>query len=111
MDNYKQVRIAIFNSEPLAKLAEQQLYDSGVPCLIKSLNGGPGLWGSAYNLPHGIYVYERDTSKALDILQLDSIDDPYSDRDSGKPVSTLLILLMIVVALVIIGPLLFKTFI
>ena len=111
MDNYKQVRIAIFNSEPLAKLAEQQLYESGVPCLVKSLNGGPGLWGSAYNLPHGLYVYERDASKALDILQLDSIDDGYSARGSGKSVSAVLILLMIFLALVIIGPAFFKTFI
>jgi hypothetical protein len=111
MDNYKQVRIAIFNSEPLAKLAEQQLYDSGVPCLLKSLNGGPGLWGSAYNLPHGLYVYERDTSKALDILELDSMDDGYSERDSGKSVLGVLILLIIVLALVIIGPMFFKTFI
>ncbi len=111
MDNYKQVRIAIFNSEPLAKLAEQQLYDSGVPCLLKSLNGGPGLWGSAYNLPHGVYVYERDTAKALDILQLDSIDDGYSDRGSGKSISGIWILLMVVLGLLIIGPVFLKNFI
>jgi len=66
----KQVRLTVFDNEPMARLAEQRLWQSGVPCIIRSLRGGPGLWGSAYNLPHDLCVYEGDEARAREVLNL-----------------------------------------
>ena len=69
-DGRKQVRLTGFDNEPMARLAEQRLWQSGIPCITRSMRGGPGLWGSAYNLPHDIYVYEADQAKARELLEL-----------------------------------------
>ena len=66
----KQVRLTVFDNEPMARLAEQRLRQQGIPCFIRSLRGGPGLWGSAYNLPHDLYVYESDETQASEVLEL-----------------------------------------
>ena len=68
----KQVQLTVFDNEPEARLAEQRLFQEGIPCVTRSLGGGPGLWGSAYNLPHGVYVYEKDTTRARELLGLDA---------------------------------------
>ncbi len=67
----KQVRLAVFDNEPMARLAEQRLWQSDIPCMIRSLRGGPGLWGSSYNLPHDLYVFETDRARALEVLELE----------------------------------------
>jgi len=69
-DGRKQVRLTGFDNEPMARLAEQRLWQSGIPCITRSLRGGPGLWGSAYNLPHDVYVYEADLANARELLDL-----------------------------------------
>ena len=51
-------------------MAEQRLRQAGIPCFIRSLRGGPGLWGSAYNLPHDLYVYASDETPAREVLDL-----------------------------------------
>lgn len=66
----KQVRLTVFDNEPMARLAEQRLREVGIPCITRSLRGGPGLWGSAYNLPHDLYVYESDEARARELLEL-----------------------------------------
>ena len=66
----KQVRLTSFDNEPMARLAEQRLWESGIPCITRSLRGGPGLWGSAYNLPHDVYVFESDQVQARMVLDL-----------------------------------------
>jgi hypothetical protein len=66
----KQVRLTVIDNEPLARLAEQRLQQAGIPCFIHSLRGAPGLWGSAYNLPHDLYVYESDETQAREVLDL-----------------------------------------
>ena len=66
----KQVRLTLFNNEPMARLAEQRLREAGIPCNTRSLRGGPGLWGSAYNLPHDLYVLESDETRAREVLEL-----------------------------------------
>ena len=66
----KQVRLTVFDNEPMARLAEQRLREVGIPCITRSLRGGPGLWGSAYNLPHDLYVYESDEMSAREVLDL-----------------------------------------
>ena len=67
----KQIRLTMFNNEPMARLAEQRLRQMGIPCFIRSLRGGPGLWGSAYNLPHDLLVYESDETQARQVLELE----------------------------------------
>ena len=66
----RQVRLTVINNEPLARLAEQRLKQMGIPCFIRCLRGGPGLWGSAYNLPHDLFVYESDEPQAIELLEL-----------------------------------------
>ena len=66
----KQVSLRVYDNEPTARMAEQRLQLEGIPCLVRSLRGGPGLWGTAYNLPHDLLVYEGDESRAWDILKI-----------------------------------------
>ena len=66
----KQVSLKVFDNEPTARMAEQRLNLKGVRCLVKSLRGGPGLWGTAYNLPHDLLVHESDEMQARDILKI-----------------------------------------
>ncbi len=72
----KQVRVAVFDNEPMARLAEQRLREMGIPCLTRCLRGGPGLWGSGYNLPHDLVVYESDQVSAREVLELDPSENP-----------------------------------
>ncbi len=65
----KQVSLRVFDNEPTARMAEQRLQLEGIPCLVRSLRGGPGLWGTAYNLPHDLLVYEGDEARAQEVLQ------------------------------------------
>jgi len=66
----KQVSLKVFDNEPTARMAEQRLNLEGVRCLVKSLRGGPGLWGTAFNLPHDLLVHESDEMQARDILKI-----------------------------------------
>ena len=66
----KQVSLRVYDNEPKVRMAEQRLQLEGIPCLVRSLGGGPGLWGTAYNLPHDLLVYEGDESRAWDILKI-----------------------------------------
>ena len=77
----KQIRVAVFDNEPLARLAVQRLQEMGIPALTRCLRGGPGLWGSAYNLPHDIIVYESDEAQARDLLDL----EPAENTETGIP--------------------------
>jgi hypothetical protein len=66
----KQVNLRVYDNEPTVRMAEQRLQLEGIPCLVRSLGGGPGLWGTAYNLPHDLLVYEGDEARARDILKI-----------------------------------------
>ncbi len=66
----KQVRLRVYDNEPTARMAEQRLQLEGIPCLVRSLRGGPGLWGTANDLPHDLLVYEGDEARARDILKV-----------------------------------------
>ena len=65
-----QVRLTVFDNEPMARLAEQRLHQAGILCYTRSLGVGPGAWGSAYNLPHALYVHQADATRAREILEL-----------------------------------------
>ena len=82
----KQVRLTIFENEPVARMAEQRLHLEGIPSMIRPLQGGPGLWGSAYNLPHGLYVFQSDAIWAKDVLELppsEIVERAEGDASSG----------------------------
>lgn len=72
----KEIRVAVFDNEPLARLAVQRLQEQGIPALTRCLRGGPGLWGSAYNLPHDVIVYESDKENARNLLDLGPVEHP-----------------------------------
>ncbi len=72
LSGQKQIQLTVFDNEPEARMAEQRLFQEGIPCVTKSLGGGPGLWGTAFNLPHGVYVYEGDATRARELLGLDA---------------------------------------
>ncbi|PKB71726.1 MAG: hypothetical protein BZY87_04070 [SAR202 cluster bacterium Io17-Chloro-G6] len=77
--------MAVFDNEPLARLAVQRLQGMGIPALTRCLRGGPGLWGSAYNLPHDIVVYESDEVQARSLLDLEPAENMDLDnRDHGS---------------------------
>lgn len=105
-DQYRQIEVATYENEPLARLSEQRLYQSGIPCILKSLQGGSGLWGSAYNVPHSLYVYEHHLDEAAEILGLDSMSsfNLPSDNDSAKQwPSWLVILVVLLVVFVLVS--------
>ncbi len=95
----RQVKLHTYDNEPTARMAEQRLRSLGIPAMVRSLHGGPGLWGSAFNLPHGLYVFETDESKARELLGLDSADS--QDIDQASPKRGFLWLILVVVGLVL----------
>ena len=84
----KQVRVAVFDNEPMARLAVQRLQEMGIPSLTRCLRGGPGLWGSGYNLPHDLVVYESDESQARQVLNLGPSESPETEEQAGQSTST-----------------------
>jgi hypothetical protein len=100
----KQVRLTIFDNEPLARLAEQRLQQEGIPCMVRSLQGGPGVWGSTFNLPHGLYVYQSDEMRARDVLDLppqEIIEREGTQATTGHPAKLWLIVVILAIVLVL----------
>ena len=83
----KQIRVAVFDNEPMARLAVQRLQEMGIPALTRCLRGGPGLWGSAYNLPHDIVVYESDENQAREVLALGPAEPLEAEDQAGQAAS------------------------
>ena len=102
----RQVSLTVFDNEPLARLAEQRLRQEGIPCLTRSLQGGAGLWGSAYNLPHAVYVYESDEMRAREVLGLMPLEISERERaasgTSRQPRAWLIGLIIVIVLTLII---------
>ena len=104
----KQVSLTVFENEPTARMAEQRLQQEGIPCVVRSLRGGPGLWGSTYNIPHDLLVNEEDEMRARDILDVPPQEIEERERaardPSEKPQSMpfwMLTLIMIVIVTVL----------
>ena len=81
----KQVSLTAFDNEPTARMAEQRLQLEGIPCFVRSLRGGPGLWGSAYNLPHDLLVYEDDQMRAREVLDIAPLEILERERQGQQP--------------------------
>ena len=56
-----------------------------IPCLIRSLLGGPGLWETAYNLPHELLVYEGGESCPGEVLQYVPQEMIEREQESERP--------------------------
>ena len=85
----RQVSLKVFDNEPTARMAEQRLQLEGIPCLVRSLRGGPGLWGSAYNLPHDLLVNEGDEMRAREVLDFVPAEILEREREARKPTSVM----------------------
>ncbi|MDA0988793.1 MAG: DUF2007 domain-containing protein [Chloroflexi bacterium] len=83
----EQVRVAIFENEPLARLWQQRLQGEGIPCVLKSLGAGSGALGGNSYLPNGLYVFARDRQKAIEFIR--GTDSPEYLRDSSVTVEDL----------------------
>lgn len=66
----KAVRLTTFDNEPAARLAEQRLLSEGIPSVVRALGAGPGLWGTAFNMPHALEVLQSDALRAAEVLEL-----------------------------------------
>lgn len=66
----KQVVVATYNSEPLARLAAQRLQESKINCVVQPIGVGPGGWGFAANLPYALFVHPSDKEHAQVLLHL-----------------------------------------
>ena len=101
----KQIQLTVFDNEPLARLAQQRLQQEDVPCIVRSLGVGPGGWGVATYLPHGLYVGASDEMKAREILELPPSEiaerDGTSSMTPTKIHPALIVLLLVVVAAVL----------
>ena len=102
-DARKQVRLTGFDNEPMARLAEQRLWQSDIPCITRSMRGGPGLWGSAYNLPHDIYVYEADLAKARELLDLPEPVEGESEASQSRGLSGIWLAVVVAAILLTLG--------
>ena len=81
-------------------MAEQRLQMEGIPCLIRSLLGGPGLWGTAYNLPHELLVYEGDESCAREVLQY--VPQEMIEREQEWMVTATIVAIVAFIALTVV---------
>ena len=64
------VELAHFDGEPLARLAESRLQEAGIACVVRPVGVGPGGWGQAAAIPHGLWVRLADKDAARDVLEL-----------------------------------------
>ena len=104
----KQVSLKVFDNEPTVRMAEQRLNQEGITCLVRCLRGGPGLWGTAFNLPHDLLVFEGDELQARDILEIppQEISEREHEQDvtpSSSVMSQLMVTLTLFVLVVFIA--------
>ena len=94
-----QVKLTVFENEPLARMAEQRLLQEAIPCVVRSLDAGPGGWGSASNLPHAIYVTAAEEMRARQVLDLAPAE--IGEREGASPQPTYRVSLPVVVILIV----------
>lgn len=62
-------------NEPIARLWEQVLQDSGIPVLVRPGGPGAGAWGSVATFEHGLFVREGDLERAREIIAAEGDGD------------------------------------
>ena len=95
------VRLGVWESEPLARLAAARLEEAGIVCTVQPLGVGPGGWGMAANLPHALYVSPLEEEAARVLLELEKA--PQSPEPRAYPASSLAVrAILLVIALAVI---------
>lgn len=99
------VRLTVVQNEPMARLAEQRLRQEGIRCYVRPLGAGPGGWGTAVDLPFGLYVKQADEMAARQVLELAPLEIVERERARssrpGRWSATLLLLLLLAAALLL----------
>ena len=101
----KQVKLTVFENEPLARLAEQRLRQESIPSVVRSLGVGPGGWGVATYLPHALYVKAGDEMHARQLLDLPpaEIDEREGSPPRQGPRMSVVVMLIITAAALMFG--------
>ena len=63
----RQVRLYVFENEPVARLWEGRLWAEGVPCVVRPLGVGAA-FGSTASVPHALYVPLAHVDRAREVL-------------------------------------------
>ena len=84
-DTGKQVRLTVFENEPLARLAAQRLQQEDIRCVVRSLGMGPGGLGVATYLPHALFVNSTDEMIAREVLGLAPAEIAEREKHSSQP--------------------------
>lgn len=96
------VRLGVWESEPLARLAAARLEEAGIACTVQSLGVGPGGWGMAANLPHALYVQPSEEEAARVLLELgEAPPQPAARPYTASSMAIRAILLVIALAVVL----------
>lgn len=97
------VRLGVWESEPLARLAAARLEEAGIVCTVQSLGVGPGGWGMAANLPHALYVSPLEEEAAHVLLQLEKA--PQAPEPRAYPASSIAVraILLVIALAVVLG--------
>lgn len=66
----RQVRLAVYQNESLARLAEQRLNQQCIGCVVRSLVAGSGALGLPTNVPHALYVLAEEEMRAREVLNI-----------------------------------------
>jgi hypothetical protein len=61
-------------NEPIARLWEQVLQESGIPALVRPGGPGAGAWGSVATFEHDIFVRRGDLERAREIITAEGED-------------------------------------
>ena len=69
-DQEEQVMVAVYDGEPLARMAAQRLQEEQIDCMVQAVGVGPGGWGMAANLPYALYVHGADEARTRELLEL-----------------------------------------
>ncbi len=78
------VRVTVLDNETAARMAEQQLRLEGIPSFSRCLQGGPGITGTAFHLPHALYVRPGDAMRAREVLNLVPLEILERDRPQAS---------------------------
>ena len=105
MMSAQQIKLTIFENEPMARLAEQRLSEDSIPSVVQPLGVGPGGWGVATYLPHAIYVNSADEMRARQVLDLQPAELTEREGPSAcsRPRLSLVIMLIITAAALLSG--------
>lgn len=64
----REVKIATFPNEMMARYWADVLKEEDIPCMVKPLYGGYGVFGHMALMPHGLYVLPADEERARQFI-------------------------------------------